>query len=149
MAPTWLEALECRMDPRPELSLAESAFLLVYTRLRNDARRKLSFAHRSVPVDSLCQRLANHADISLEAARQVWEEDIRERRMFVWETAGNLDPDYIRTHQPEQPARPSDRDYECRVAIERAKYPPIDYSAVLQNMAHESPFARLLLRSQC
>lgn len=137
------------MDLRPELSLAESAFSLVYTRLRNEARRRLSFAHRSVPVESLCQRLANHTDISLDAAQKVWEEDIRERRMFVWETSGNLEPDYIRAHQPEQPARPSDRDYECRVAIEQAKYPPIDYPAVLQSMANESPFARLLLRSQC
>lgn len=137
------------MDPRPELSLAEQAFFLVYFRIRNEARRKLSFTHRSVPVESLCQRLANHTDISLDAAQKVWEEDIRERRMFVWETAGNLEPDYIRTHQPKQPARPSDRDYECLVAIERAKYPPIDYPAVLQSMAHKSPFARLLLRSQC
>lgn len=137
------------MDPRPELSLAEQAFSLVYIRVRNEARRKLSFAHRSVPVESLCQRLANYTDISLDAAQQVWEEDIRERRMFVWESAGNLEPDYIRAHQPKQPERLSDRDYECRRAIEQAKYPPIDYPAVLQSMAAKSPFARLLLRSQC
>lgn len=137
------------MDPRPELSLAESAFLLVYTRLRNEARRKLSFAHRSVPVESLCQRLANHTDISLDAAEAVWTTDIREKRMSVWETAGNLEPDYIRTEQPELPARATDRDHECRRAIERAKYPPIDYAAVLHSMAPKSPFARLLLRSQC